>query len=140
MSKLTKYQLRLNNTTWIDVNSRFSQPSQPERLSDAQAVLKASLFNLLNCPIGARGRIFQPEYGTKLLWYLQQPLDDATAEDIQMHLYNVFRRWEPRIEVGLGGIQVIPNFQLPGYLIRVTGTYLENNENVSADFALSQGN
>jgi phage baseplate assembly protein W len=118
MAILTQYQTDISNATWIDVNSRFTIDANPDRLPDVQAI-NNSLFNLLNCAIGARGRIFQPEYGTLLYQFLQEPLDNSTARKMRTSFLQAIARWEPRITVDQGNSYVRVNEQLPGYEVRI---------------------
>ena len=138
MSTLTPYQSRIQNSVWLDVNSQFATNRQPERLSDAQSVLYVSFFTLMNCPVGARGRIFQPEYGSSIMWFLHQPISEITAQQMRMSLMQTFGRWEPRITLDWAGTSIIPDYSLPGYRVRLTGTFNLSKELVSVDFALSQ--
>lgn len=135
---LTKYQSRINNATWIDVNPQFSTNLQPERLADEQSVLYCSFFNLMNCPVGSRGRIFQPEYGSSILWFLQQPIDDSVAQQIRMSIMQTFNRWEPRIELDYSNTNIIPDYTLPGYRIRLSGMFKLSKKYISVDFTLKQ--
>lgn len=135
---LTKYQSRINNATWIDVNPQFSTNLQPERLADEQSVLYCSFFNLMNCPVGSRGRIFQPEYGSSILWFLQQPIDDSVAQQIRMSIMQTFNRWEPRIELDYSNTNIVPDYTLPGYRIRLSGMFKLSKKYISVDFTLKQ--
>ena len=135
---LTNYQVRIDNCTWLDVNSQFTTNSMPERFADANAVLYVSFFNLMNCPIGARGRIFQPEYGSSLIWFLQEAISQATAQKIRLAMMQIFGRWEPRFDMDYMNTQVTPDFSLPGYRIRLSGTYRLSKEYASIDFAIRQ--
>ena len=83
-STYTPHELRLTNCTWLDVNPQFTNNLQPERFADVNSVLYSSFFNLMNCPIGARGRIFQPEYGSSLMWFLQESISEITAQKMRL--------------------------------------------------------
>lgn len=121
MSQVTSYQLSLDGATWIDANSLFGQSTLPDLLPDALAV-QNSLYNILNCPIGARGRIFQPEYGS--LWYqfLQEPIDQVTSNKMNLATIQALQRWEPRITIDTSGSFILPDFSLPGYNVRIAYT------------------
>ena len=123
MNSLTPYQQRINGATWIDVNSTFTQNLMPERFADEQSALYCSFFNLMNCPVGARGRIFQPEYGSQLMWFLQQPFGTATAEQMKMSIMQTFARWEPRFQLNYAKTQITPISTLPGYRVRLVGRF-----------------
>lgn len=135
---LTKYQSRINNATWLDVNPQFTANLQPERFADEQSVLYCSFFNLMNCPIGSRGRIFQPEYGSNLLWFLQEPIDESTAQQMRMSVMQTFGRWEPRITLDYSNTFFVPDYNLPGYKVRLSGTFNISKKYTSVDFTLKQ--
>ena len=118
MATITSYQISLDGATWIDVNSNFTINTLPDRLPDVLAV-QNSLYNLLNCVIGGRSRIFQPEYGTMLYQFLQEPLDQSTANQIQVAFLQAISRWEPRIKVDFTNSYVNADNTLPGYNVRI---------------------
>lgn len=133
---LTKSQTDLNNSTWVDINPCYGENSLPMRLPDAQSVMYCSLYALLNCPIGDRGGIFEPEYGSDLFWYLQEPCDAITAEKVKMSLITTFSKWEPRIQLDTSATTVTPNIYLPGFEVHIEGVYLETNTVESADLTI----
>lgn len=118
MAQLTNFQISLAGATWIDASSLFTVNTNPDLLPDVLAVGN-SLYNILNCAIGARGRIFQPEYGSLLVQFLQEPLDQSTANKINISLLQALARWEPRITIDMSNSGVQPDFTLPGYQIRI---------------------
>ena len=134
----TPHQLRVTDCTWLDVNSQFTTNLQPERCADVNSILFVSFFNLMNCPIGARGRIFQPEYGSSLMWFLQESISPITAQKIRLAIMQIFGRWEPRFELDYRETQIIPDYSLPGYRIRISGRYKITKEYASVDFAVRQ--
>lgn len=139
MAVLTKYQKSTSYATWTDVNPIFNPSAvTPLVLSDAQSVLKCSVYALLNCMIGERAGIFEPEYGSALPYYLQEPIDGQTAEDIRMSLYTTFEKWEPRIEVRYEDILVEPDYTLPGYYVKVSAKYKPTQELVSQEFMVTK--
>lgn len=137
--KLTEFQTRTNDATWVDVNPQFTTNLQPERWADEQAVLYASFFNLMNCPVGARGRIFQPEYGSSIMWFIHQPIGTATAQQMRMSIMQTFGRWEPRIALDYGATQIQVDHTLPGYRVRLSGQFKLTQKLVSIEFSLKAG-
>ena len=137
-STYTPHELRLTNCTWLDVNPQFTNNLQPERFADVISVLYSSFFNLMNCPIGARGRIFQPEYGSSLMWFLQESISEITAQKMRLAVMQIFGRWEPRIDLDYRNTQITPDYSLPGYRIRISGTFKLNKQYASVDFAVRQ--
>ena len=118
---VTAYQLSLNGAVWIDSNSRFTIDTLPDRLPDDFAIINA-LGNLLNCPIGARGKIFQPEYGSEWQFYLQEPIDAITSGKMFIAMVQVIARWEPRITLDYSKTFVTPDTTIPGYIVQISGT------------------
>jgi phage baseplate assembly protein W len=118
-AQLTSYQTSLDGATWIDVNTQFGMNNLPDRLPDAQAIQLCSLFNLFNCPIGSRSRIFQPEYGSMWYQFLQEPIDQTTANKMQIAMIQAIARWEPRINLDMSNSFITPDLTLPGYNVRL---------------------
>ncbi|QBQ74644.1 baseplate assembly protein [Burkholderia phage BcepSauron] len=118
MSTPTAYQLSTVDAVWVDASSKFTMDGNPDLLPDVLAV-NNSLYNLFSCQIGARARIFQPEYGAALLTFLQEPLDQGTADKIQVAFIQAIARWEPRIKLDFSNTWVRPDYTLPGYQIRI---------------------
>lgn len=104
-----------NPLGYIDVNPDPLRNGRGDLVYGTDAVMVGSIRNLFMCPVGDRGRIFQPRYGTSLYHLLQEPLDPVTAHRIHIALIQTIQSWEPRIEVLGGPTQVIPDYQLPGY-------------------------
>jgi phage baseplate assembly protein W len=121
MAQITQFQLSLAGATWIDLNSQFGQNTLPDRLPDGQA-LQNDLNNLLSCWIGGRSRTFQPEYGSMWYQFLQEPIDQSTANKMQMAMIQALARWEPRITVDFGNSYITPDLTLPGYQVRIAFT------------------
>lgn len=109
----------LSSAVWIDVNTKVGLNNYPDRLPDELGIQLSSLYNLLRCPIGARGRTFQPTYGTILYHLLQEPLNNRSAGKIQIGLIQAIERWEPRIAMDRSQTTVIPVYDLPGYKLRL---------------------
>ncbi|EMI5828520.1 TPA: GPW/gp25 family protein [Escherichia coli] len=118
MTTPTAYQLDTRGAVWVDASSKFTLDTNPDLLPDVLAI-NNSLYNLFSCQIGARARIFQPEYGASLLTYLQEPIDQNTADKIQVGFIQAIARWEPRIQLDMSNTWVKPDMSLPGYQIRI---------------------
>ncbi len=102
--------------TYVDVNP-VVQLGTPDLVYDSDAILSA-IRNLLMCPIGARGRIFNPNFGSLLYKLLQEPFDEVTANNIDQATRQAIRTWEPRVEIV--NCQTIPDESMPGYQIHLT--------------------
>lgn len=133
---LMPFKQQLDSALWVDVNPQFGLNGLPELLPDEQAILVCSLYNLFNCPIGARGRIFQPTYGCDLYKFLQEPMDDITAFRIRAFLIQAIEKWETRIRIDQRGTKILTQPSLPGYKIVFAYTYLLTNTRSSASFLI----
>lgn len=129
----------LNQAEWIDTSTLVGITVLPDRLPDVPSIEYSSLVNLLNCPIGARGPIFEPTYGTLLYQFLQEPIDDITATAIRINLIQAIDRWEPRIDLIHSLTKVVKDFNIPGYkivigyVVKLTGKTSTASFNVSKD-------
>jgi len=130
---LIPFNTRLTNTVWLDVNSDARQNGRPDLLPDVLAI-NNSLKNLFRCPIGGRGRIFQPEYGTFLWYLLQEPFGNQSAQKIRASLIQSIEKWEPRIKLIYQATSLLPNYQAPGYQVNVAYLYLLTNLPNKASF------
>ncbi len=139
MAQNTQYQLSLGGATWIDENSQFTVDSNPDRLPDVLAV-NNSIFNLLNSPLGSRSRIFQPEYGASLYQFLQEPLDQSTANKIRIGFIQALARWEPRITIDMANSYVNANFSAYGYDVCVAYSLNLNARPASTSFYIAKPN
>lgn len=139
MASLTKYQKDINNATWIDVNPDYPQSTAPERLSDLQSVSICSIPVLLSCAIGDRGGIFEPDYGSDLYWFLQEPIHESTCYKIRTSIINTIQKWEPRVEIDMSQTIVEPDMSLPGYRLTIRLIYKETGETETQQFNLYTG-
>ncbi len=132
----TNHQLSLSGATWVDINTLFTVNALPDRVPDEQAIIYSSLFNLLNCPIGGRSRTFQPTYGSILYRILQEPVDDITTRSIQIGFIQAIAKWEPRITLDFSNTYVNPDYNLPGYRVRLAFVINLSQQRVVQDFSL----
>lgn len=137
-SARAKPSQKTTNAVWLDVNSNAGLNGKSDLLPNEEAI-NNSLFNLFNCPIGARGPLFQPEYGTILHRMLHEPLDYNTANKIRAYLFQAVQRWEPRIILDMATSMVIPDLRLPGYMITLNYSISSTGEQGSGTFKLSLG-
>ncbi len=132
------YKVRITKIVWLDVNSKVRQDGQPDLLPDISAIHN-SLRNLFGCPIGARGPIFRPDYGTFLHQNLQEPIDNITAARIRASAIQSIQKWEPRVRIIPQQTFVLPNPNAYGYVFRVAYVYLVTDEAKSTSFFLQAG-
>lgn len=99
---------QISQSIYLDVNSQIDHNGKPDLLPDVQAI-NNSLFNLFSCNVGARGPIFQPEYGNNLIQLIHEPLDLVTANKLRILLIQAVQRWEPRIIIDMLRTTVEPD-------------------------------
>lgn len=121
---------------YVDVNPDPVGNAKGDLLFEKDAVIYGSLRNLFACPVGDRGRIFRPTYGTTLYNFLGEPLDGLTANKLHMVIVQAAQSEEPRIEVLTGLTRVIPVPELPGYRILFGFKIVGENSIHQASFLL----
>lgn len=137
---VTNFQLSLSGAQWIDVNTQVTVNNLPDRVPNHLAITIASLFNLFNCPIGARGKIFQPEYGSEWYYFLQQPIDEQTAKEMRIAMIQAIARWEPRITLDYANTYIQVRYDLPGYFVKISGIDTLSKDPISVQFTEILGN
>lgn len=115
----TNYQTQLNDALWVDVNTDYGLNTLPDRLPDGLAIVKSSLRNLFNCVPGQRARTFQPTYGSIWLQFIHEPISDMTAQKMETFMVQAIEKWEPRITLDLTNTSIVPDFNIPGYKVRI---------------------
>lgn len=128
---------KTTNVVWLDVNTNIGLNGKSDLLPNMRALVN-SLFNLFQCPIGARGPIFEPEYGSVLFNMLQEPLDFISARKIQIGLVQAVQRWEPRIELDMNRTQVAPDYNRNAFLVMLVFKILATQEVVQEKFILKR--
>jgi phage baseplate assembly protein W len=128
---------QITNVVWLDVNSKLSQNGRPDLLPNIRALMN-SLFNLFQCPIGARGPIFEPEYGSILYSMLQEPLDLISANKIKAGVIQAIQRWEPRIEVDIMNTFVVPDYSFNAFRVRLVFKLIATQEVAQENFLLNR--
>jgi len=118
--RVTKYQLRLDGATWIDVNSNFGLDNLPDRVPDQLAITNCSLYNLLNCAPGQRSRTFQPTYGSLWLAFIHEPIHDNTAAKMESMMLDAIEQWVPQILLDPAGTRITADTSIPGYKVRIS--------------------
>ena len=133
---LINYSSSSAGATWLDVNTDDGLNANSLLVPDIQAI-NNSLTNLFRCPIGSRGKTFQPTYGTYLYQFLQEPMDDQTTNKVRASLIQSIEYWEPRIQLDYGNttVQAVPS--LPGYVIRISYYYRVTSQYVTTTFKVA---
>jgi phage baseplate assembly protein W len=139
MAQPTAFELSLRGATWVDVNSLVTQDNLPDRIPDSLSIAHSSLFNLFNCNIGERGKIFQPEYGSEWRQFLQEPIDLYTAAKMRICMIQAIARWEPRIQLNYSKCSITPNVLIPGYIVVINGVDTLTKNPINIQFAETAG-
>ena len=85
----------ISQSLFLDINNQIA-PQTQDLVIDDQAI-NNSLYNLLTTRL--RTRRFRPDYGTTLMHWLHEPLDDITASVVLESVLQAIEKWEPRIAV-----------------------------------------
>jgi phage baseplate assembly protein W len=115
---ITPPSLQVTEVVWLDINTLLGEGFKQDLLPNILAI-NNSIYNLFRCPIGARGPIFQPDYGTSLQRLLHEPLDFITAHKIRMVSIQALQRWEPRIDVDVSRSKVEPDFANAAFRVTI---------------------
>jgi phage baseplate assembly protein W len=130
----TPYLVSINGASYIDINTGFTVNTLPDRVADELSVVVSGLVNLFGCPIGARGRIFEPTYGCEWWNLLQEPLDDITGKKIKTSYLQAIQMWEPRVTMNVNGTSIVSNYTVPGYDINLDFIYNITGKRETAQF------
>lgn len=125
------------NVVWLDVNTLIGTGLKPDLLPDVQAI-NNSLYNLFRCPIGARGPIFQPEYGSNIFKLLHDPLDYITANKVKMFTIQAIQRWEPRIHLDMMNTRVDPDYNSNAYHVSIVYSIVATKQVGNGSFLMSK--
>lgn len=113
--------------TYTDVNPRYGSSRYAELVFDVQAI-NSSIENIFGI---SRGEYWWfPTFGSNLLQYVHEPLDESTAQDIYFEILDALENWEPRIKVTM--VQVIPNLNSDSFDITVK--YIINANSIQGSY------
>lgn len=121
--------------TWVDINSNYGNDGKALQVYD-DAAIDNSLYNLMNCIPGQRGRTFQPEYGSWWREFLQENIGTGTASKMKTLMIKAIARWEPRIKLDQRNTMIIPAPLLPGYQVRIAWFSSVTNQSRVTAFTL----
>lgn len=98
----------MSTYTWLDVNSNYQLAAGPELAPDVEAI-RNSVENILTTPVGSRP--MEREYGSKLHYFLHEPMDEITQESLRVSVIQALERWEPRIVIDTRqtNVVILPN-------------------------------
>lgn len=123
------------NATWIDINSNYHILAQSELSLDIDAITN-SIENILSTPIGSRP--FEREYGSKLYYFVHEPIDRITEEDIRVSLIQALEKWEPRIVIDMQQTTVTRLLDNSGYSVNLYFTMIVPKLPGSATFVIKR--
>jgi phage baseplate assembly protein W len=134
---LTAPSIKTSDIVWLDVNTQMDINGRPDLLPNVYAIGN-SLFNLIRCPIGARGAIFEPEYGTLLYQYIHDPCDFTTATKIRITLIQAIQRWETRIILDMNRTRVVPQFSQNRFTVTISYDIISPQQQGVSSFILNR--
>lgn len=89
------------------------------------ALIKGNILQIIGTRRGER--VMLPEFGSRILDYIHDPLDHITCALIRFELIQAIKRWEPRVKLDTANTRVIAvpeNFSVTAdlrYWLRDTG-------------------
>jgi phage baseplate assembly protein W len=135
-TELMDFPLQRKNAVWTDVNTDYGNDGKPVLLVDVLDI-NNSIRNLFRCPIGDRGRIFRPDFGTYIYQLLQEPQDAETAGKIRASLIQSLEKWEPRVTLDHSNTGVWAAKQIAGYYVKVAYQYRLTKDYFSTNFLVT---
>jgi len=121
-----------SSATYVDVNPTPDEGT-PDLLMDGAAVL-TGIRNLILSPRGCRTRIFGEDFFSGVYELLHEPLDEMTAAQVNLSIYQSLKKWEPRITLYPSDCTTAVDALSPGFLVRLSFTIGE--QAVTGEFLL----
>lgn len=106
--------------SFYDINPFYNVDSNLSLSVSGTQALKSAIGLLLTSPIGSRSRTFNSTWGSDLLNFINEPIDDMTAMLIRSSIIGALDKWEPRITVNASDVVVTPYPSARGYKVRIT--------------------
>jgi phage baseplate assembly protein W len=119
-------------STWIDVNSNYAPGNTAPELALDLVAVNNSIENILSTPIGSRP--MQRDYGSQLYYFLMEPIDAKTEEDIRVSIIQALAKWEPRILIDKKQTSVTKLLDNSGYDVQVFYQLIVPTANGSVQF------
>jgi phage baseplate assembly protein W len=109
------------NGRYININYPFKDSPKGFFLDLTETDNKAIKADLLHLLLTRKGqRLYNPEFGTRLLEYIYEPYDELTFNDIRNEIDTVVKRYLPQVR--LNDLTVEPS-PLSEYAVLVTIDY-----------------
>lgn len=103
------------------------------QIAENEKLLEGNIKQILGTRRGER--VMLPRFGTRLLEYIHDPIDDTTAQFLRVEITDALKEWEPRIIVSRVEITQRPE----EYLVRVRVVYRTElgSDEKTCDLAIS---
>lgn len=110
----------LSTYVYRDIAPEFTinQTAKDINSNDDYTAIEGGIVNLFTFKRGQR--IINPEFGNSLDQYLYESVNDLTANKIGNEIYNMFDKWEPRVQIT--NISIAPKPDDNSYFISISYT------------------
>lgn len=113
----------------VNANNRDIQISK-----DYNAV-NNGIYNMFLFDVGER--ILLPEFGNSIYKYLYEPITDITAGLISDEIFEMFRKWEPRVKIQRIHVTPNPDQNIYSVLILYTVPALDPSQTLKFNIAVN---
>jgi phage baseplate assembly protein W len=108
-----------SNSSFYDINPFYNADSSASLTVTGAQAIKSAISFLITSLIGCRSRTFNTKWGSDLLRFINEPMDEMTALIIRSSILNAIDKWEPRVAVNASDVIVKPYPNINGYKVRI---------------------
>lgn len=109
-----------SSSQFYDINPFYNPDSSPALSVSGVQAIKTAISFLVTSHIGSRSRTFNPDWGSDLITFINEPMDSATSLVIRSSIVNALDKWEPRVVVNASDVEVTPYTSINGYKVKIT--------------------
>lgn len=113
----------------VNANNRDIQVSK-----DLNAI-NNGIYNMFLFDLGER--ILLPEFGNSIYKYLYEPVNDITGGLISDEIYEMFRKWEPRVKIHRINVRAMPDQNQYSILILYSVPALNPSQTLKFNIAVN---